>query len=178
MRKINIPNSNIEISKVIYGTGSLHKVLSNEKKLKLLNYAYESGITHFDTAPYYGYGIAEKTLGKFKQQRKSITISSKIGLFSSYKKSSRTNIEMITRKILGRIHSKISLPEVNWNISKAKSSLENTLKILNSEVLEILLLHEPELELIKFDEFLNWLEYEKKKGKILSFGLAGKSENM
>ena len=50
-------------------------------RLRLLEVAFEHGITHFDTAPLYGMGLAEEVLGRFcRGKRDAITITTKFGL--------------------------------------------------------------------------------------------------
>jgi D-threo-aldose 1-dehydrogenase len=41
--------------------------------------ALQGGITHFDTAPYYGFGLSERRVGDAVRGRESIVISTKVG---------------------------------------------------------------------------------------------------
>jgi len=63
MHKIKIPNTNLKISKLIFGTASLIKNLRVKKQLYILDCAIQNGFSHFDTAPLYGFGSTEKLLG-------------------------------------------------------------------------------------------------------------------
>ena len=178
MNKLIIPETEKKISQIIYGTGSIHRIFSIKQRIKILKLALELGISHFDTSPYYGYGVAEKTLGELRKSNKNFTISTKIGLYPSIFNGQGTILEMLSRKFIGRIYPEFTLPYINWNIKKAKISLDNSLRNLNSEQIDILLFHEPELGLIKFDEFKYWLQKEKNNGKILAYGLAGSSNKL
>jgi predicted aldo/keto reductase-like oxidoreductase len=49
--------------------------------IRLLETAFDGGITHFDTAPLYGQGYAEDITGRFiKNKRDRVTITTKFGL--------------------------------------------------------------------------------------------------
>jgi aryl-alcohol dehydrogenase-like predicted oxidoreductase len=55
--------------------------LTSTGRLRLLEAAFDQGITHFDTAPLYGAGLAEEVLGRFcKGRRHNVTITTKFGL--------------------------------------------------------------------------------------------------
>ena len=81
MRK-PIDGTDIEVSRLGFGTSSLHHLLSRRDRRSLLLHAESVGITHFDTAPYYGYGLAERELGLALRDRRSrITVTTKVGLY-------------------------------------------------------------------------------------------------
>ncbi len=72
---------NLPIAKIGYGcyalSGAYGTNLSSNEKIKILNYAFELGITYFDTAS--SYEQTEELLGEvFKSKRDQITISTKI----------------------------------------------------------------------------------------------------
>ncbi len=55
--------------------------LTSAGRLRLLEVAFEEGISHFDTAPLYGQGLAESLLGRFARSRRdALTITTKFGL--------------------------------------------------------------------------------------------------
>jgi len=55
--------------------------LTSAGRLRLLEVAFEEGISHFDTAPLYGQGQAEELLGSFaRSRREALTITTKFGL--------------------------------------------------------------------------------------------------
>ena len=63
MYKIEIPNTNLKVSRLIFGTASLIKNLRVKNQLYILDCAIQNGFSHFDTAPLYGLGSTEKLLG-------------------------------------------------------------------------------------------------------------------
>ena len=84
MKKNLIGNTNLSISELGIGTapiGGWPRELSDEKVSDILEGAWSNGIRYFDTAPFYGYGMAEERLGKFlkNKNRGEFVISSKVG---------------------------------------------------------------------------------------------------
>jgi D-threo-aldose 1-dehydrogenase len=69
-------------SKLGFGTsGIMGSCVTQSGRLRLLDEAFDLGITHFDTAPLYGFGMAESLLGRFARSRRvSISITTKYGL--------------------------------------------------------------------------------------------------
>lgn len=61
--------------------GNLYASVAEQDALDAVQCAWRQGIRHFDTAPYYGYGLAESRLGQAlaAQPRDSYTLSSKVG---------------------------------------------------------------------------------------------------
>ena len=178
MKSVVIDGTNIQVSKFGFGTASLHHLISRSKRQKILGAAEKVGITHFDTSPYYGDGIAENELGIFLEGRRNgCTITTKVGLYSKWGTTSRISA-VLSRKILGRIVPAISLPMINWSISKAQASLHQSIARMKCEYVDFLLLHEPSVDLIKSDEFLKWVESERSQGTIRSWGLAGEASQL
>ncbi len=74
--------SDTGINRLGFGTsGLMGAAFTDRGRIDLLNYAFSKGIVHYDTAPLYGQGEAEKVLGKFiRDKRSEVTISTKFGL--------------------------------------------------------------------------------------------------
>jgi aryl-alcohol dehydrogenase-like predicted oxidoreductase len=131
------------------------------------------GFSHFDTSPYYGFGLAEIDLGEALHARaSSTTISSKVGLYPP--QHSRPTISRVwLRKLAGRLIRPLSRATVNWSVERASSSLDSSLRRLRRVHLDILFLHEPRADLMNTDEVLRWLERERAAGRVRFWGLAG-----
>lgn len=168
-----IVNTDVRVSRLSLGTGSMHHIFSAQQRQRLLNAAAVAGISHFDTAPYYGYGLAETDLGIFLQGRRgAFTVTTKVGLYS-YGKASHYALEVWARKATGKIYPKLSAPEVDWHVKRAAKSLNGSLKRLKTDYVDFMFLHEPDINVINADEFLRWLETESASGKVRYWGLAG-----
>jgi D-threo-aldose 1-dehydrogenase len=59
--------------------GNLYGAMSDEDARDTALAAIQGGITYFDTAPYYGFGLSEQRVGDAVRGHKSIVISTKIG---------------------------------------------------------------------------------------------------
>lgn len=61
--------------------GNLYRGMSDASALETIAHAWRRGIRHFDTAPYYGYGLSETRIGDALQDvvRGSYTVSTKVG---------------------------------------------------------------------------------------------------
>lgn len=174
-----LPGTNLKISRLSFGTASLHHLYTRQSRQSLLEAAFDVGVTHFDTSPYYGYGMAEQELGAFlnRRNRNALSIATKVGL---YPPSTQTQgmSGILLRKAFGKAFPALSSPFFNWTISVAEQSLHSSLRRLKTEYVDILFLHEPDPSLINSDEFLSWLEKQQQQGKIRYWGLAGLPEPM
>ena len=80
--RTTLPGTSIEVSRLSFGTASLHHLHSSRTRQALLQGALDVGITHFDTSPFYGYGLAERELGIFQARNRGLfTVATKIGLY-------------------------------------------------------------------------------------------------
>lgn len=177
MQKRILENTELETSAIGFGTASLHHLLWQSERLKLLETAYSNGITHFDTAPCYGFGLAENDIGLFATKRRnSITITTKVGLYSPDRNP--TSISIRVRKLFGRIIPNLAMLRCNWDVNVAKKSFETSLRRLKTDFVDFLLLHEPISASMNQDHFLEWLQTLKTAGKIRSWGVAGSTPSI
>ena len=178
MQKAVIENTAIPVSRLSMGTASLHLLFSSVQRQKLIQASATAGITHFDTSPYYGYGLAETDLGVFlRGQRAAYTVTTKVGLYPWRATSSRA-ASVWARKALGRFVPSVALPVVNWQVGRAQESLRQSLRRLKTDYVDFVFLHEPALELIDTDEFMRWIEAEHDRGTVRSWGLAGVADRV
>lgn len=139
----------------------------------MLLHAESVGITHFDTAPYYGYGLAEHELGRALRDRRSrITVTTKVGLYP-YGPSSTRIAGVLARKAVGKIVPGVALPAVDLSVGRAEDSLDASLRRLRTDHVDFLFLHEPDPGLLRADECLTWLQREQRRGRIRAWGVAG-----
>ena len=82
MNSVTIPKTNFTCSKFIFGTSGHLSILSKKKRQYLFNMAVDNNFSHFDTSPYYGFGLAEKEL-KDILKNKDLTVTSKVCLYPS-----------------------------------------------------------------------------------------------
>ena len=136
-----------------WGLGSTSYGSVSEKEAKeILFCAYDSGIRFFDTAPLYGEGLSETRLGKYLPLDSDITIATKVGIVSD------------TQGILKK----------NFHIRNILDSVDNSLKRLGRDYIDIVQLHSPELD-FENDLLFDALVALNKSGKVRKFGISLKS---
>ena len=168
MRAIRVVSSRIG-----FGLGSLHHLFSANSRLNLLNAALDEGITHFDTSPYYGYGLGEQDLGRLlATHRPRVTVTTKVGLYAWWR-SDTSAWQVWGRKSAGKFVRRLTAPVVSWDIGRARRSLRESLRRLRTDYVDLLMLHEPEMTAIDHDAMVEWLEAEKASGLICGWGIAG-----
>ena len=176
MRRIQIDDTDLTVSRISFGTNSLRHSPWRSDRLRVLEAALDSGITHFDTSPYYGFGLAETDLGHFLRGRRDrVSLASKIGLYSPSEGQPNSAL-LWGRKLAGRVAPSLARARVDWSLKTAEESLERTLKRCRRDFLDILFLHEPDTSVIKSDEFVAWLEGRRAAGCVRYWGLAGEAE--
>lgn len=84
MKKRQIGNTELSVTEYSFGTaglGGLYRACPRERAMETLDLAWESGMRYFDTAPWYGFGLAERHTGDFLRDkpRDSYVLSTKVG---------------------------------------------------------------------------------------------------
>ena len=147
------------LSPIIAGTmnwGIWDKTLSTSEMSHLINICIENKITTFDHADIYGDYTTESQFGKAftesKISRDRLQLISKCGI--QHTKGRPNPIK----------HYDYSKDYIIW-------SVENSLKNLQTDYLDVLLLHRPS-PLMVADEIAEAVEQLKSEGKIIDFGLS------
>ena len=174
---IALPQTTVEVSRFIFGTASLFNAGNRSKRLALLEAAVDAGFTHFDTAPYYGFGMAERDLGELSRRGRSFSVTTKVGIHSPGGEDA-PYAAVFARKAAGRLFRGLSRPEIDFSLRRARASLEASLRRLARDRVEIYMLHEPELAMLDTDEWRSWLESQVQSGKIRAWGLALTAERL
>lgn len=171
MQSIQISNTKLRTSKFIFGTASLFSVGTHKERLNLLSAAIEHGFTHFDLAPYYGFGMSERDMSFMLKKHPSISVTTKVGIYSPGGEDQST-ANIFLRKLAGKIYSAISRPSINFSIAQAQLSLEGSLRRLGRDHIELYMLHEPRWDFLNTEDWLMWLEAKVQSGLVGDFGLA------
>ncbi|WP_246102991.1 aldo/keto reductase [Rhizobium straminoryzae] len=166
-----IKNTGVSVSRFVFGTASLFNVGNKKKRLDLLSAAVDAGFTHFDTAPYYGFGFAERDLAPVLKAHPHVTVTTKVGIYSPGGESQPAPAVFL-RKAAGRFIKAISRPLIDFSVARARTTLEASLRRMGREVIDIYTLHEPETALVFADEWRRWMEDCVATGKVRTFGAA------
>ena len=144
-------NTGIKVSEVGFGAWQLGNArdwegMEDNQAIRLVHEALEQGCNFFDTAPNYGGGNSETLLGKALSGRRSETvISSKFGHHPDH--------------------------NVNFDPEKIRSSVEDSLRRLQTDYLDSLLLHNPPFEILNGSTgHFEVLKSLKQEGKIRAYG--------
>lgn len=148
------------LSPIIAGAmnwGVWDKNLKTKEMENLIHICFENKITTFDHADIYGSYTTEAQFGKAlsnsKIKREQIQLISKCG------------IQMLAEKRNNTVkHYDYSKDYIIW-------SVENSLKNLKTDFLDVLLLHRPS-PLMQADEIAEAVEKLKSEGKIIEFGVS------
>ncbi len=118
----------------------------------ILNKAFENGVNFFNTADMYGYGKGEEIIGKlFSSKRDKIAIATKIG-YDFY-------------------HKKESLKQ-NFNVDYLQFALKKSLERLRTDYVDVLMIHNPKLNVIESNEVMQFMTSVKKDGIAKVVGVA------
>lgn len=179
-----LANTLLQTSRLGFGTASLHQLLSAADRHALLTGAIDAGFTHFDTARMYGEGIAERTLGNFLAGglRPKMTLGSKFGLPAD-PLLERFPTLMYAQRALRGLGRRVGLrgyrrPMRALSPTAAEASLAKSLKALQTDWLDILFVHEPQLaEVGDLHALGKWFLRQKTSGRVRYLGLAGSAAN-
>ncbi|AWR97153.1 aldo/keto reductase [Acidianus sulfidivorans JP7] len=156
MQYRDLGHTNIKISEIGIGLWSLATDWwsSNVKAEEILKKAYSSGINFYDTADIYGEGKAEEILAKvLGNKRDNIVILTKIG-YDFYHKQ---NYNKYTQR---------------FDISYLEFAIKESLKRLNTDYIDILMLHNPKMNIILNKEIYDFMVGLKKDGIVKAIGVA------
>lgn len=137
----------------------------------------QHGFDHFDTAPLYGYGLAEKDLSVILARHSHVGVTTKVGIYSPGGEN-QSNLSVLTRKFVGKVFPALSRAVVDTSIERARQSLGNSLARLRRERVELCLIHEPDAALLATDEWQRWLESEVRTGRIGEWGYAANNQRL
>jgi len=149
-----------KFSKIIAGTmswGNWGKQFNSQQMIRMMNTCLESSVTTFDHADIYGDYTTEKEFGEaFKQSnitRDDIQLISKCGIvYASPKRPTK-------------------IKHYNYSRDYIIKSVENSLKNLATDYLDLLLLHRPS-PLMEPNEIMEAIAKLGQEGKIKSFGVS------
>jgi len=149
-----------KFSKIIAGTmswGNWGKQFNSQQMIRLMNACLESSVTTFDHADIYGDYTTEKEFGDaFKQSnitRDDIQLISKCGIvYASPKRPTK-------------------IKHYNYSRDYIITSVDNSLKNLATDYLDLLLLHRPS-PLMEPNEIMEAIAKLGQEGKIKSFGVS------
>lgn len=159
MKYRKLGNTGIEVSEIGFGTwglgGNSYGTVDDDVSKAALRFAFDSGITFYDTSDLYGNGHSEEVLGDaLHDVRDKIIISTKVGLLP---------------------HTGFDMP-CDFSPSHIRQGLEASLKRLRSKYIDIYLLHSPTIAMLRDNSsIVATLQTLKEVGKIRAYGISARS---
>lgn len=179
--KFNLPGG-LTVSRLGFGCSGLMAKLSRRESLRLLEIAFENGITHFDTARMYGYGEAESVLGEFMAPRRSaVTVTTKAGILPPKRRLMGSVARAAARRIAGmhpmlrravRRKAEAMIQHGCFDPASVRSSIETSLRELRTDCIDVVLLHDCSLEDLETPGLDACLGEIQRRGLVKHFGLA------
>lgn len=142
MQKVRLGRSSLEVTRLGLGTaplGGLFAPVSEEDAHATIAAAWARGVRLFDTAPLYGFGLAEQRLGRFlrNQPRDNYVISTKVGRLLRTQGAAAGEDP----------HYKVATdarPQFDYSYDGVMRSVEESLARLGLDRIDILLVHDPD----------------------------------
>lgn len=132
-------HDSLSFSRLAFGgapIGNLYASVDDDAARATIREAWSAGIRHFDTAPYYGYGLSESRLGEALGElpRDSYTLSTKVGRLLGDQPGRRDQRDGFA--VDGRT------ARFDYSHAGVMRSIESSLQRLRTERVDVLLLHD------------------------------------
>lgn len=180
---------NMGLSRLGFGLSSIAGSGNYAYQQKLIRTAIDNGVSHFDVAPFYGSGDAEKILGKILASTSDhVTIATKYGLTAFGASASGSAIRKLARPIFRKISglkklaaafvSQTHHPElVNYQAGALTKSLDVSINNLGRPI-DIFLLHDVKENIATDPALLAELSMAKELAKTMQNGISGSMDSL
>lgn len=183
MRRIALGRTGIETSRLGFGCASLGSRVGAAEGLRAIEAAFEKGVTWLDLAPAYGRGEAEPIAAQFlKGRRDRVQVATKVGLAPPRAGGRLASLVMpVARRAVGALPSlRAALRRTGIQSNQALSltpallqtSLESSLRRLETDYLDIYALHNATAADLARDDLLRALEDIVSSGKARAIAVA------
>jgi D-threo-aldose 1-dehydrogenase len=193
-----IVGTEIATSAIGLGCAGLFRLPQRNARRLVLDAAYDSGIRHFDVAPMYGLGLAEAELASFlKRRRSDVTVTTKFGIEPTLLSHGVARVQSPVRALLAKRPSvgdglKVagqgprsgSLGHLlyrapGYSRQSAKRALERSLRVLDTDHIDIFLLHDPiENVVSESPGLVDYLNEQRDVGRIRAWGVTGQASEI
>jgi D-threo-aldose 1-dehydrogenase len=181
LETIELPGTGRRTTRLGFGGSGLMGGMSERESLRLLETAFDAGIRHFDVAPSYGHGMAERCLGKFVRGKAGVvTVATKYGILpprhAGLLEFARTAVRPFARRLpsfrkrLARAASGLK-SKTYFSAEEARNSLEHSLRELGVDRIDLFLLHEATADDLDAADLLCPLQQMRQEGRIGMYGI-------
>ena len=180
----NLENTTCPPSRLGFGCAriaSMSSSYSSQEVIEAMKAAFDQGVNFFDTADSYGQGDSERMLAKvFGQQRDRLNICTKAGYHFGAVQGLARWVKPLAKRLLGGLATKNSpiiairnkSSKQNFSPDHLVRAIDGSLKRLQTDYVDVFLLHDPPQELLLNDFPGEILEDQKKKGRIRCYGVS------
>jgi len=188
-----LAGTGIKTSAIGFGCAGLFLIPERSVRRLALDAAYDAGIRHFDVAPMYGLGLAEAELAPFLSRRRSdVTITTKFGIEPTALGRAIARVQRPVRAFLAKRpalgeemkvagqgpHSgavgRLIYASHGYHRQSAQRGLERSLRALDTDYIDVFLLHDPTGGVIKeAPSLVEYLEEQRRLERIRCWGVTG-----
>ncbi len=141
--QLTVGRTGVRVTRLGFGTapiGGLYRAVSDEEGVAISQHAWDIGVRYFDTAPLYGFGLAEERVGRVlsAQPRDSFTVSTKVGRLI------RPESGAALEDNAGFYGTRDERPVLDLSRDGVHRSIEESLRRLGLERVDIVFIHDPD----------------------------------
>ena len=193
-----LAGTDVTTSAVGFGCAGLFRISQRSARRLMLDSAYNAGIRHFDVAPMYGLGLAEAELAPFlKRRRGNVTVTTKFGIEPTLLAKGIARVQEPVRaflamrpdvgeglKVAGQgprsgTFGRLLYVSSGYHRQSAQLSLERSLRALDTDYIDVFLLHDPSGDLITEAPYLvDFLNEQRRLGRIRCWGVTGQPSEL
>lgn len=165
-----------------FGCVQLTTHARQSEAVAILERAFSLGITHFDVARAYGFGRAEGILAQFLRGRRDrVTVATKFGFQMPSGLAGDPRLIRVAKRLLGPFPALLRRAQRRgsgmvkagaFSPEAAVQSLEASLRALQTDYIDILLLHEATLAAAAGEALLDTLQHQVTRGTVRHLGIA------
>lgn len=196
VRPVQLARGAVETTSIAFGCAGLYREPDARARRRLLDLAYDVGIRHFDVAPMYGLGLAEAELAPFiRNHRDQLVLATKFGIDVTPVGRLLGRHQGPVRRLLASASklqegARAAAPDPSapagrllyrqsgYSAANARRSLQRSLRRLEVDCVDILLLHDPPSETTDVPELEACVADLTSSGLVRSWGVAGDDQSV
>lgn len=181
LETIELAGTGRRTTRLGFGGSGLMGGLSERESLLLLETAFDAGIRHFDVAPAYGHGQAERCLGKFlRGKREQVTVATKYGILPPRRAGLLGVVRSAVRPAVERlpaVRTRVAQAaagfrsKARFSVEEAGRSLEHSRRELGIDCIDVWLLHEVTADDLDGSGLLPFFQEMQERGLVGTFGV-------
>ena len=185
MKQVFMKSIGETTSRIGFGCASLGSRIGSREGINALERAYTAGVTWYDVAPSYGDGMAESIVGEFGfDKRDRVHICTKVGMAPPRTPAVMRALKPLTRIAIAGVPTlkqyAVKVRPVPYKVSLTAQSIqlsvENSLRRLRTDYIDVLALHRPSLDELIREDIIRAIESLIQNGKARAVSVAGDVE--